>query len=393
MEKGSDALIKSADGAKATDIRVAYGEVALERSSAHNKYGCALPYKAHEEVDPLGSGPKTEKDFSSKEGKRAANGDGLVDGNSRSRSVLGDITNQLGKRRFVSISSNSNNKKDAENECRHGKFAREISSGAENLLRGKQDDSEFLADGKRDIVLTKASEGHVSLNLGSTNVQFPKGKTVSSVSGFPSEIKEFSGFFDGNRLVVLDSKGETIGPTTVCENKVAAKVGDDTMTNKPSSIESPFPFGSAVANVPEMHILTTGLGIADCANARLGMGSLKNCSCSFCLKAAYIWSDLHYQDAKCRLSAIKKSRKEFRLQMEKCLHGGGAYGNFSQESSNNSAELESDLLGQWRALFLHTDKILDREGSHLQSSILKLEELREDCKADLEMLHPTTSNH
>nr|ACQ44231.1 hypothetical protein [Arabis alpina] len=138
-------------------------------------------------------------------------------------------------------------------------------------------------------------------------------------------------------------------------------------------------------------------GLSNCKNLRsfemsrcsnvnkqdLGNDLLKSCSCSFCLKAAYIWSDLQYQDIKGRLSALKKSQKEAsnlirRNDKERPtdLH--------ASINSATSAKLESDLMGQWRSLFLSMGDILAQESNQLQNSFLKMRELREDCKIDLE---------
>eukprot|EP00257_Ricinus_communis_P023319 XP_015583266.1 uncharacterized protein LOC8261635 [Ricinus communis] len=106
-----------------------------------------------------------------------------------------------------------------------------------------------------------------------------------------------------------------------------------------------------------------------CANLNAGADLLKACSCSFCLKAAYIWSDLHYQDIKGRISALKKS------------------GN-----SNKSLKLESDLTAQWRSLFHHMEDIFAHECNQLQDGFVALKDLRENCKTDLERINEMHSN-
>ncbi|CAH2043397.1 unnamed protein product [Thlaspi arvense] len=110
---------------------------------------------------------------------------------------------------------------------------------------------------------------------------------------------------------------------------------------------------------------------------------LKSCSCSFCLKAAYIWSDLHYQDIKGRLSVLKKSQKEASSLIKRNgkekpvdIHGS--------ENSNSSTNAEFDAMGQWTSLFLNMEGILARESSHLDNSFIAMKELRENCKIDLE---------
>ncbi|EEF29244.1 hypothetical protein RCOM_0662170 [Ricinus communis] len=92
-----------------------------------------------------------------------------------------------------------------------------------------------------------------------------------------------------------------------------------------------------------------------CANLNAGADLLKACSCSFCLKAAYIWSDLHYQDIKGRIS-------------------------------------ESDLTAQWRSLFHHMEDIFAHECNQLQDGFVALKDLRENCKTDLERINEMHSN-
>lgn len=122
------------------------------------------------------------------------------------------------------------------------------------------------------------------------------------------------------------------------------------------------------------------------------------------ITAAYIWSDLHYQDAKGRLSgklyklgifcsvpfnfkyhyifllpfgfiffkrcsyllAIKKSQKEAKTIIQKIsglentvMHG--------QHQSQESLELELSLVHQWKALFVQMQNIYTQESSQLVS--------------------------
>lgn len=123
-----------------------------------------------------------------------------------------------------------------------------------------------------------------------------------------------------------------------------------------------------------------------CAEADL----LKSCSCSFCLKAAHIWSDLHYQDIKGRISAVSKSRKEANTLVQKTatakdvIHVSG--------NSNKSPNLEYVLMNQWRSLFLRMEDILVHEGRELQSSYCELKDMREKCKMDLDSTNKMPSN-
>ncbi|PWA98133.1 hypothetical protein CTI12_AA004270 [Artemisia annua] len=86
------------------------------------------------------------------------------------------------------------------------------------------------------------------------------------------------------------------------------------------------------------------------------MDMIKECPCSFCIKAAYLWSDLLYQDTKGRIAAIKKSQKEAALLVHQSSR------NAVRDFSSN---LESDLTGRWKSLFLHMEDIFVLESSQL----------------------------
>ncbi|RZC49297.1 hypothetical protein C5167_017716 [Papaver somniferum] len=159
---------------------------------------------------------------------------------------------------------------------------------------------------------------------------------------------------------------------------------DDVTSNKTSSTVGLEPSQSSNSKFYEPERCTgfNGSGSSNCAT---GLEMLKTCSCSFCLKAAHIWSDLHYQDTKGRISALKKSRKEVRILVEKSSIPAD-FAKYCQGNSNKSMKLEFELMDRWRSLFLHTEDILVRESTHLQSSLLTLKDLRDSCKADLEMI-------
>uniref|UniRef100_A0A7N0U2Z9 DNA-directed RNA polymerase n=1 Tax=Kalanchoe fedtschenkoi TaxID=63787 RepID=A0A7N0U2Z9_KALFE len=119
---------------------------------------------------------------------------------------------------------------------------------------------------------------------------------------------------------------------------------------------------------------------------------LKTCFCSFCLKAAYIWSDLHCQDVKGRISALKKSKKEaFNLFQRICM--GKEPKAHDQGSSDVPSKLDSDLSDQWRSLFLHMEEAFARETNHYKDQFLALEDLRENCKINLEMVNAKPADH
>ncbi|XP_065859029.1 uncharacterized protein [Euphorbia lathyris] len=117
-----------------------------------------------------------------------------------------------------------------------------------------------------------------------------------------------------------------------------------------------------------------------CANFSAGGADLlKACNCSFCIKAAYIWSDLHYQDIRGRLGVLKKSQKQASILANKTqseIH--------TLRNSNNSSDLESNLAAQWQSLFHHMEETFVHESNQLQPGFVALKDLREQCKTDLE---------
>ncbi|KAL1215479.1 hypothetical protein V5N11_021904 [Cardamine amara subsp. amara] len=119
---------------------------------------------------------------------------------------------------------------------------------------------------------------------------------------------------------------------------------------------------------------------------------LRSCPCSVCLKAAFIWSDLQYQDIKGRLSVLKKSQKEacILIQRNGKAKPMDVYGS---ENSNNSTNQESDFMGQWTSLFLNMEGILARENNHLQNSFVAMKELRENHKINLEKASTTLEHY
>ncbi|KAF3974219.1 hypothetical protein CMV_002424 [Castanea mollissima] len=124
-----------------------------------------------------------------------------------------------------------------------------------------------------------------------------------------------------------------------------------------------------------------------CTNLNAGDSILKGCSCSFCLTAGYIWSDLHYQDIKGRISVLKKSQKEASVLVQRLketdTHGQG---------NSKSLNLESDLTSQWKSLFIRMEDIFVHESNQLQASFNTLKDLRENCKMDLEMINGMASD-
>ncbi|XP_011090519.1 uncharacterized protein LOC105171186 [Sesamum indicum] len=131
--------------------------------------------------------------------------------------------------------------------------------------------------------------------------------------------------------------------------------------------------------------------VDECAHMNGGPDSIRACPCSFCTKAAYIWLDLHQQDIKARMSAIKKSQKEAIILAERSCRNM-VTDKHGTESSSRVSKLESHLTYQWRSLFQHMADIWEEEGNKLEASLLPLAELREKCKTDLELLNTKLSD-
>ncbi|RLM80468.1 uncharacterized protein C2845_PM12G27310 [Panicum miliaceum] len=126
------------------------------------------------------------------------------------------------------------------------------------------------------------------------------------------------------------------------------------------------------------------------ASARTGgseeVVATKSCACFFCLKAAFMWTDLHYQDSRSRLSVLKKSIKFARSLEAKKGKGNEYAANVPGYNSKRAVGLEFELSQQQRQLFLYTENALLRESAQLHSAFVKLKELRENCKTDLETI-------
>ncbi|CAN6219989.1 unnamed protein product [Urochloa humidicola] len=113
--------------------------------------------------------------------------------------------------------------------------------------------------------------------------------------------------------------------------------------------------------------------------------TIESCACSFCRKAALLFMDLHCQDARSRLSVSKKSVK-FVRSLEAKIKGNEYSANVAGYNSKRAVEMEFELSQQRRSLFLYTENALVHESTQLHSTFVKLKELRENCKTDVESI-------
>ncbi|KAE8665734.1 Acyl-CoA oxidase 2 isoform 1 [Hibiscus syriacus] len=295
-------------------------------------------------------------------------GDNLIDGEPRVRSILGDITNRSVKRGFSSISDALGfNPKEADN-----RFTKQVCVGEESLIREKPNESQFepnpnpsytcsgeIHTSKEDSVSVneKVSEVREGVDLSDNDDRLDQGDGVRQVRDTLNDsCRDETGYLGIGRLA--SSNGGCIE-----------------WSRLPKSTSSLRPF--ELGRCAELK--------NDGSNLNASIDMLKACSCSFCLKAAYIWSDLHYQDTKGRIAVLKKSQKEANILVQKSS-GGKQSDIHNQGNPNASSKLESDLTNQWKSLFLNMEDIFVHESNQLQASYIELKDLRDKCKMDLQRI-------
>ncbi|KAL4380065.1 hypothetical protein GQ457_02G009410 [Hibiscus cannabinus] len=295
-------------------------------------------------------------------------GDNFTDGIPKVRPVLGDITNRSVKRGFSSISEKSgfDSKGEADSQ-----FAKQARVGAGNLINEKSENPQFESNPK----LTPTCSGDIDTSkegLASANDKFSESN--EGLELFGSEETKEEGVAEAGHTVNENSRTE--GQDLGVGRLASSKGGCIEWSRLPKSF-------SQSSKSFELE-RCAGLKNDGCSNLD-AEGMLKACSCSFCLKAAYIWSDLHYQDVKGRIAVLKKSQKEARILVQESSKGNQADIS-NQGNANKSSKLESDLTNQWRSLFLNMEDIFVKEGNQLQASYTALKDLRENCKIDLERI-------
>nr|XP_023919154.1 uncharacterized protein LOC112030717 [Quercus suber] len=360
-------------------------------------------------------------------------GDNFTGGFGKTRPALADVTNR--KRAFSSVSGDVGlNYGDGYGKnVGYGdgdpKFAKQGCLGVENLVQ-EECEAKFGVDGsekEKDLSPTCSEVGTSLENIAST------------VVNLLDKSKETSDFFQGSRIrhsvsvetgdVLRDSCVSSIsapassglskknccgvggncqdeevrlsssvtGSNAVCEGLVTRVFKDNEKDQQGGRLASSN-YGSVEwSRLPKSHgskfheleRCTSAKGDG-CANLNAGTDVLKGCSCSFCLKAAHMWSDLHYQDIKGRIAVLKKSQKEASILVQNSCRGKEV-DIHGQGNCNKVTKLDPDLTGQWKSLFLHMENIFVNESNQLQSSYVTLKDLRENCKMDLEMINGMAS--
>lgn len=337
-------------------------------------------------------------------------GDSFTDGLKKTRPVLGDMTNLPNKRGFSSISGDGF-AKNKENESVNSAFAKKVCLQVENLVKEMSGKGKSEVDGSEKIAsLLKNKQCCGALpSSGRENVVSVVSKAKDKSNEMPDlgvtvahNFMEHGDALRDNCLSGVsipmcskkDIDGEKVGSDTTGddvgdEELVAKQVCNDKdvgagrlFSSKLGSIEwsrLPKSQGSRSFELERCSVLKDDA----CANLSAGSDLLKDCSCSFCLKAAYIWADLHYQDIKGRIAVVKKSQRDASFLVQKWGRAKDSeipdHGN-----SNKSSKLESELMSKWRSLFLHMEGIFGHESNELQAGYVSLKDLRENCKMDLE---------
>ncbi|XVE86754.1 hypothetical protein DITRI_Ditri18aG0059100 [Diplodiscus trichospermus] len=263
--------------------------------------------------------------------------------------VLGDITNRSVKRGLSSILDDSGfNYKEAADSL----FTKQACLGEENSIKEKS--RKFQSDPNPNF---SSTFGEIDTSM----------EDLVSVIDQVSDFKE--GFDLSNSDDTLDpgegvtQVGESLNDSSrnededLCVGRLASSTG--------ASIEwSRLPKSLSQRSRSFELERCVGLKNDGCGNLKAGFDMLKACSCHFCLKAAYIWSDLHYQDIKGRIAVLKKSQKEASILAQKSCKGKQT-DIHRQGNANKSSKLESGLTSQWRSLFLNMEDIFVHESNQL----------------------------
>ncbi|GFQ00006.1 hypothetical protein PHJA_002144600 [Phtheirospermum japonicum] len=333
------------------------------------------------------------------------------EGFTKSRPVLGDLTNQLGKRAFSEIEKNeskslnfNDNDKDIAKRIRFSSpICSEISSLKGNVVSSisnitdenrNANTSQFgccaVSESSKDVEtgvsqiinnnsLGNAHETASKIFKGPVSADLEVGKTISLIStealskASKENAVQFVNIKAEDELSDEFSLGGSQSDDHNADNLVLSQCGSIDCMILPESQES-----SVIGQEKSVEMKN----VTDCT---AGTDSIKACSCSFCTKAGYIWLDLNYQDIKARVSAMKKSQKEASIVAERIMRGKGVE-KHGVESFSGVSELESDLMYQWRSLFQHMAGVTEQESNQLEARLLQLNDLRDKCKMDLEFI-------
>ncbi|KAK1391962.1 hypothetical protein POM88_011018 [Heracleum sosnowskyi] len=332
------------------------------------------------------------------------------DGAFKKRNVLGDVTNFVGKRAFSAISGDVGCgvenwiKGDSDKKvCLGVENVEVLDSLVEGVLNDKYRDK-GLSEFSRSCSCPEVNElkDYNSLVISKADKECNRDKSLKKnfehcrVDYVCQSVGDIWRELDSPDVGGSEPKDERIGSqgeqsTNMCGNldkdvgeNDENELGDDNMDSTKSEFTDYLRFPESQESGSsdlERCVGVKGDGLSD---SPVGVDLIKACSCSFCTKAAYIWSDLHYQDIKGRLAAIRKSQKEANILVQRStenkaidIHGPG----------KPDVKLQSSLMDHWRSLFLNMEDIYGQESSQLESSLYTLRDLRDDCKTELESIN------
>ncbi|OAY35863.1 hypothetical protein MANES_12G136900v8 [Manihot esculenta] len=343
-------------------------------------------------------------------------GDNFTEGVSKMRAVLGDMTNRPLKREFSSISNDLRLKSGDEygnrlvTEDGDSRSPKQLCLGVEKLVKGKCK-TKFVVENSNEKGLFLMEDKQPSDSSPADSViDTSQENNVSIISHVPNEKKETSPLLDVSVNVLrsgtmahsvgegVDASRDSSASTgSMPTNSWSCKKYSDDEGGLTSDVKQSNPEGHVGTGVDKVlgvgMLPTTKYGSVEWSRLPMSQGSksfelkrctalkddgyanlsagadlMKACSCSFCLKAAYIWSDLHYQDIKGRTAALKKSQKEASILVNKYARGKQT-DLPGQGNSNKSSKLESDLTAQWRSLFHRMEDIFAHESNQLLNGI------------------------
>ncbi|CAM0944123.1 unnamed protein product [Alopecurus aequalis] len=263
------------------------------------------------------------------------------------RRAFGDLTNVLGKR---PASCDLEKTAGGVKICRFEKVADPRKESEIAKASGVASGSivEVLVDGigKGDFVRPSIFRG--------AKVQHMAAQAAGLLSKEDGDVR--------NRCVPLDSSGVNDKADSSLESEGGCEEEDDDDTDRNQNPRSSFD-ATARADMPCTNIQHPPMGVGSLEESC----ATKSCTCAFCLKAAFMLSDLHYQDARSRLGALKKSIK-FARSLE-AKRQGNEYPFNVGAHSKRAAQMGFELSQQQRSLFLHTENALVRESAQLDAYV------------------------
>ncbi|GMH31040.1 hypothetical protein Nepgr_032883 [Nepenthes gracilis] len=354
----------------------------------------------------------------------------------KGRSVFGDVTNQLGKREFLLISRSPASKSLGRNDKnivkeRDSYYAKQISSGNENL-QVERHSATKCANIINEVELCRLKGGKAYRLQSHRNIDPIQGDARISIPRAALETRKQSNIVEDVEVgnITREHCPSTISMAKGSKsykrifNEVSGKLQDEEGRGLSEAAQSDSiidPLVSPTLNSDGKSIVANGLSCSisgsvvgprltefettksielercmglkgeGSSSPSAGLDLLKDCSCSFCMKAAYIWSDLHYQDAKGRLAASLKSRNETSNLLRRTFDENEV-ARHGQKNPTKCSTIEADLQNQWKSLFHSVENIFAKESIQVETSYLALKDLREKCKKNLEMTNRVPSN-